>query len=115
MMDTRNKIDVSKADIREVVRAAYDLSSPQGLGFLHYTPGPLSDAEIDDLLSRPNNFIAASLDYVKGRAVKLTIWKHEDKTWIYDDWFDHSDQQLRALLERVGIDPAAALSKARAK
>lgn len=105
-MDKSNMIDVTGVDLREVVRHAYELSQPQGLGHLHYIPGPLSEDEVTKLLEGRNPRAAelypVNLDYVKGRAVKLSITNEDGKLWMRDRWYDHSDYQLRELLQRVG-------------
>lgn len=101
-MDTTNMIDITKADLSEVAKAAYDLSSPVGLGFLHYEEGSLTDDEADALVTDDPR-IPLSLDYVKGRACKLTVFKDGEKCYIPDRWYDHTNEQLLTLLERVGV------------
>ena len=98
-------IDVTGCDLRELVKAAYDLSRPQGMGYLHYVEGPLDEASVDEIVSResPRGHVRLSMDYVKGRAVKLTVFKDDEKLVIRSNWFDHSDELLNALLRRIGI------------
>ena len=112
-----SKIDVSSVDLRQLLREAYHLSQPQGMGFLHYTPGEeISDEEIDDRINddgRMYEHTAASVDYLRGRSMKFRVMREEtsipgifDKSrrYIEDSWHDHSDDALRILLRRVGIE-----------
>ena len=103
----KNCIDVTGVDLIKLVQEAYNLSAPQGLGFLHFTADPIFDKEAQLLIDATANDlgIAFSLDYVKGRACKLTVFKKDSKLWIINSWYDHTDAMLELLLERVGIDP----------
>ena len=47
--------------------------------------------------------IAINMDYVKGRACKMTVWRENDKLYICNDWYDHSDDDLKELLTRLGM------------
>jgi len=103
-----SKIDVTGVDIKELIKKAYELSKPQGLGFLHYTPGELTEEEVNDILaksvsnSRYNKGL--HLDYVKGRSLKFHMFQEEDdRVYIYSPWYDHSDAQLKELLDHFGI------------
>lgn len=100
-----NMIDVTDAEPIELVKAAYALSVPQGLGFMHATDGPLSDEQAQEILDRekPGGRIVASMDYVNGRACKMTIFHADGRRYIHPIWFDHSDSQLAELLETVGV------------
>lgn len=99
-------IDVTAAEPIEIVKAAYALSRPQGFGFLHAKEGPLSDEEAQAILDRqrPGGNIVASMDYVKGRACKMTIFRKNDRHLIRKNWFDHSDRDLEQLLEMIGVE-----------
>ncbi len=98
-MNTENMIDITGTDLREFVKMVYKLSSPQGLGMLHYTEGPLTDEEVDAILSMDDHLYRLYMDYVNGRSCKMTVYKVNDKLFINDSWFDHSDEQLNILLE----------------
>lgn len=107
-------IDLTGVDLVDLVKAAYDLSVPQGMGVIHFTPEALTDEEASVLLSRESGSrsVALSLDYVKGRAVKLTVWRDGETLTTRDEWFDHSPEQFRELLDRVGCraQPVSAAS-----
>lgn len=94
-------INITGIDLREFVRAAYDLSSPQGLGFLHAREGGLDDKTIDEIVGRRR----ISMDYVHGRSVKMHVRDDDGGLSINSQWYDHSTGQLKALLERVGLSP----------
>ena len=96
-------INVTKAKIIEIVKVAYDLSAPQGMGFVHFQEGGLTDEEAEAIINRCKNspYYAVDMDYIKGRAVKLAVAKEGDKLFIPDSWYDHSEEQLQELLRRV--------------
>ena len=96
-------IDVTGADLTELVKSAYDLSKPQGMGFLHYRPEPLTDEQAQSLINNDDPRFPVSLDYVHGRAVKFNVQRIDGKLYIRDSWYDHSPEQLSQLLERVNI------------
>lgn len=95
-------LEITGVDLVKLAQAAYDLSSPQGLGFLHFREGGLSQA---DALSqiRDVGHTALRMDYVHGRSVKLWVDRDGDRLFMRDRWHDHSPTQLAALLDRVGI------------
>ena len=95
-----NMIEVTGCDLVELAKAAYDLSVPQGLGFLHFEEGGLSDDEAKSLI-KEDSLSPLSLDYVKGRACKLTVFKDNDRLYINDKWFDHTEGQLAELVSRI--------------
>lgn len=108
---TENWLDITGVDLGELVRGAYDLSIPAGLGDLHYTPGGLSDDEVEVILGNclgvGYNHLAVALDYVKGRGCKMNVFKgegeEEGRLYIERNWFDHTDKQLIELLKRVNV------------
>ena len=48
--------------------ALYNAARPQGMGFLHYTPEPMTHEEATQLLEEKTYF-----DYVKGRVMKMDL------------------------------------------
>lgn len=102
--DSTRYIEITGVDLELFVKEAYDLSRPQGMGFLHYTPGPLPQDIVEDLLSMKwSGHVKIDIDYVLGRAVKMAVWEEDDRMFIRSDWFDHSEYALRELLHRVGV------------
>ena len=99
-MNTDNKIEITGADLKELAKAAYDLSRPQGLGILHYEEGGLTDQEAESLIIDDERWPLA-MDYVKGRACKMRVYKDGDRLYIHKKWYDHTDEQLKELLNRI--------------
>lgn len=100
-------IEVTGVDLRELVKGAYALSRPVGIGFLHYKDGELDDATVDEIV-RSEGRSAVSMDYVYGRQCKFHVTRDEDgRLWTNSSWYDHTSSDLRALLKRVGIEKAA--------
>ncbi len=98
-----DQIEITGVNLVELVKRAYDLSNPQGLGFIHYKDGGLSDEQANSLIDE-NDRYPVSLDYVCGRACKLDVFKSDDeRLYIRNKWYDHSAQQLKDLLLSVGL------------
>jgi hypothetical protein len=99
-------IEVTGCDLRLLIAKAYELSVPQGLGFLHATPGPLDEATIDEILERSKGdpIGPVGMDYVNGRSIKLRVRERGGKLWIPARWYDHSENQLKALCEAIGVE-----------
>ena len=99
-------IEVTEDKLLDIAKHAYDLSSPAGLGFLHFKEGGLSDDEARRLVERErkDSHVALSMDYVNGRGCKLTVFRRDGKLWLPKDrWFDHSKSQLDELHKRIGL------------
>ncbi len=100
----KNMIDITGVDLIGFIKKVYELSVPQGLGFLHYKAGGLTDAEAKQhiISETPEHFhsknIVVDMDYVDGRACKMIVFKENDKLYIRNSWYDHMDEQLRELL-----------------
>ena len=94
-------IEVTGIDLKQFAKDVYDLSVPQGLGFLHFEKGDLQDEIADQLIS--DGHYPLDMDYVNGRACKMTVTKEKEKLFIADTWFDHTDNQLKELLSRHNI------------
>ena len=103
-----NMIEVTGIDLVEAVKAAYDLSQPQGLGFLHFEEGGLSQQEAEKLVRADDPSLPVTLDYVKGRSCKFNIHRTPEGLFIRKDWYDHTDSQLQELLDRLGVNSDAA-------
>ena len=76
MSDTINIAGLDKA---EVLAALYNSSRPQGMGFLHFTPGPMSIEEARQLVDEHDYF-----DYLNGRVMKISLAKEELRVRLYD-------------------------------
>lgn len=62
-----------------VLAALYNASKPQGMGFLHYDPTPMSVEEAEALLKQCTYF-----DYLKGRVMKVDLKGDTLDPWGYD-------------------------------
>jgi len=102
-MNTDGMIEITGSDLVEAVKAAYDLSRPQGLGLMHYEEGELSDEEAKRLVDDTDARMPVSLDYVKGRACKFDVYRDENKLFINDAWYDHSEAALLSLIDRIAV------------
>jgi hypothetical protein len=95
-------IDVTGVDVVELVKKAYELSRPQGLGMMHFTPEPMSDEEAQAIIDS-NDSGEIHLDYVGGRSCKFHVFNKDGKLEVGKSWYDHTDKQLVELLAHVGI------------
>jgi hypothetical protein len=78
MMDS-DQLDLSGLDKAVVLAALYDNARAQGMGWLHYTPNPMSIDEARALLSETTYF-----DYVNGRVLKVDLSTDRLDTYLYD-------------------------------
>ena len=102
-MNTEHMIEITGCDLSIFIKKVYELSAPQGLGFLHAKNGPLEDSEVESILMDGCDRIAVEMDYVKGRSCKMVVFKKDDRIFIRDAWYDHSDNQLSELISSIGI------------
>jgi len=103
-MDTRGQFDVTDVDLRTLIKAAFDLSRPQGLGFLHHSPNGLTEAELDAIMSNADER-GLSLDYVRGRSLKFHVNRDREtgRSYVRLDWYDHSRAATEQLMRDVGL------------
>ena len=88
----------------ELVKKVYNLSQPQGMGFMHFTPAPLSEDEAKKYIDLSSSFPSViNMDYVHGRACKFHVTRRDGKLFIPDSWYDHTDEQYKKLLYSFGI------------
>ena len=94
-------IQISKNAIPELVRKAYDLSIPVGLGFLHAKTGSLTDEQVNSLINYDEKLCVVDMDYVLGRCCKFRVLRDKTdstKFYIRDSWYDHSSSDFEKLL-----------------
>lgn len=96
-------IDVTGIDLVKAVQEAYALSSPQGLGFLHYQEGGLTEDEARSFVREEDSRTPVYLDYVNGRSCKFSVLRRDGKLLIRSNWYEHSQEQLKELLSRLGV------------
>jgi hypothetical protein len=99
-------LDITGVNLIDLVKAVYELSRPQGLGFLHFEEGGLTDEEAEQLVSRSdrNGHMRLGLDYVKGRACKFHAFSAGDRLLMNARWYDHTADDTTALLKRLGLE-----------
>lgn len=98
-------IDVTGVDLVKLVQNVYSLSGPQGMGFLHFREGELTTQQAQALIW-PGDLYPVEMDYVHGRACKFRVMEKDDKLYTDAAWYDHTEDQLVALLKSVGIENA---------
>jgi len=96
-------IDITDVNLVEFAQKVYELSSPQGMGFLHYTDKPLTKEEAQSLIDEHGHW-ALNMDYVKGRACKMTVGRKDGRLLISNSWYDHTDRIFQQLLNHFGIE-----------
>lgn len=99
-----DRIDVTGIDKVKFAQAAYDLSVPQGLGYLHARSGSLSDEDAMSCIADGRNGAELHMDYVHGRSIKMNLIIEADgKLTAPDSWYDHTDEQYDKLLAQFDI------------
>lgn len=74
-----SKISIKGLDKAALLAALYNASQPQGMGFLHYDPTPMTIEEAKRLLVHYTSF-----DYLKGRIMKIDLASDEMYVGAYD-------------------------------
>jgi hypothetical protein len=72
-------IDISKIAKSAVLAALYNAAKPQGMGFMHYDPTPMTPSEAAALLAQTTSF-----DYLKGRVMKIDLSGNQLDPYLYD-------------------------------
>ena len=110
-MNTNNLIEIDPTKIVELIQFAYVRSRPQGMGLFHFMNEPMSKEQASEIISiwHPKDIY---MDYIRGRAVKLTIMRTENNQyWINPFWFDHTIREFYELVEKFALDPKEGLAK----
>lgn len=95
------EIVIKGIDKPSVLAALYNRAKPLGMGFLHYTPEPMTRTEAAELLKKFDYF-----DYLKGRVMKVDLRGDAIETRLYDR--DNGERAaMRALID-AGLIPIAA-------
>lgn len=95
-------LEITGVDLPSVIQAAYALSVPVGLGYLHHRDGPLDPQQAIQIVARADKDFV-NVDYLNGRAVKLTVHRDGERLFIPKRWFDHTVAQLAQLLTDIGM------------
>ena len=78
-------INIKGLDKSEVLAALYNNAKPQGMGFLHYDPTPMTKEQASELLEyykKEDPIIY--FDYLKGRVMKIRISEDSLNPRLYD-------------------------------
>ncbi len=97
-------IDITKVNLTKFVKDVYELSVPQGMGWLHARDGGLSDEDVKRILDTGDMSTPIFMDYVHGRACKMTVFNRDSKLVMNDAWYDHTTEQLQELLKRHDLE-----------
>ena len=73
------QIDLKGLNKAVVLAALYNASKPQGMGFMHYDPTPMTVEQAEELLNQGTYF-----DYLMGRVMKIDLGSDTLDTWGYD-------------------------------
>lgn len=79
-MDDKNKMTIVGLDKAKVLAALYNRAKPQGLGFLHYNPTPMTIEQAQKILDSGQTYF----DYLSGRVMKVDLSEDEVNTWGYN-------------------------------
>jgi len=63
-----------------VLAALYNASRPQGMGFMHYDPTPMTEGQAQQILDGGTTYF----DYLMGRVMKIDLATDEVGTWGYN-------------------------------
>ncbi|MFH1589296.1 MAG: hypothetical protein ABIB43_01895 [archaeon] len=77
---TDGEIDIKDLDKADVLAVLYNASKPQGMGFMHYDPKPMSKEDAQLLVDEGEPYF----DYLYGRVMKIDISGDTLNPWGYD-------------------------------
>lgn len=101
-------IDLKGLNKAAVLAALYNASKPQGMGFMHYDPTPMSIEQAEKLLKQGTDF-----DYLMGRVMKIDLGGDTLDPWSYDhDNGQGAAAAAIASLQSTGNANNEAISKA---
>lgn len=87
-----------------ILAALYNYSKPQGMGFMNYEAGDMSEKEAEKFLTGQTYF-----DYLKGRVMKVDLEKDEFSPRLYDR--DNGEgAALRAVQHLLNSEPKVQVS-----
>ena len=93
-------INIKGKDKADVLRALYNYAKPQGMGYLHYNPKPMTYFEAETILKVEGRKGSLYFDYILGRVMKVDLTSDEefDET-LYDR--DNGEGAAQRALDRV--------------
>jgi len=93
-------IDITNVDLVEFAKAVYELSD-------HLIPDldPLTEEEIEQVVIPAPSAFALRMDSIRGVPCKMGAYRNPDgKIHIENTWYDHTDEQFKAILDRFNIE-----------
>jgi len=92
-------MDIAGLSKATVLATLYNNAKPLGMGYLHFDPQPMTDAEAQALLDEGQTYF----DYVKGRVMKVDLSKDELRTGLYnrDNGPDAAETALAGLMAKA--------------
>ena len=91
MTELISLIGLEKTD---VLMALYNAAQPQGMGFLHYDPTPLTPDEAKELLAQGDYF-----DYLRGRIMKVDLGGDTLDPRLFDR--DNGEGSAKAVIDSL--------------
>ena len=79
-----------------ILAKLYDSAQPLGLGFLHFTPEPMTIEQAQKLLDESDD---KYFDYVKGRVMKISLASDEMRTDLYNR--DNGEGKAESILATI--------------
>ena len=73
-------ISIKGKNKAKILAALYNNARAQGLGWLHYDPAPMTEAEAKELLDGGQTYF----DYLKGRVLKVDLSSDTTETYLYN-------------------------------
>jgi hypothetical protein len=94
-------VNIEGLDRAAVLAALYNAARPQGLGFLHYDPKPMTVEEAREILNKHAREGEIYVDYLYGRVMKVRISEKEDciDPRLYDR--DHGKGAAELVIESL--------------
>lgn len=77
-------INISDLDKAEVLATLYNNTHPQGLGFLHFDPTPMTKEDAQKLLDECEKCGYFYFDYLYGRVMKVDLAGENFDPRLYD-------------------------------
>lgn len=94
-------IDIRGLDKAAVLAALYNNSRPQGMGFLHYNPVPMTRDEAGTYIDGGQTYY----DYLKGRVMKVDLSGDQLYPGLYDRDLGEGAAQRAIDTLREGMAP----------
>ena len=103
-----DQVDITDVPLDKLISEVYNLSNPQGLGFLHYIEGPIPDDILDQTVQYAKESLEERgefwLDYLSGRACKFrAAIQADEKLYMSSSWYDHDSEDFQELCSRLGV------------